>query len=99
MVTRALAVAAAVLIGAGSAAFAVDHSRKDTTPRSLAELCCVAISPLPPTETSAASDRHALIGISQLAPSDIKPGLDGADWNCRRPDGSQRCVSQVVTPH
>lgn len=100
MVMRAFAVAAAVCIGAGSAAFAVDHSTRDTTPRSPTELCCVALSPLPPIETSATSDSHSLIGVSQVGyMRDGKPGLDGADWNCRRPDGSQRCVSEIAAPH
>lgn len=100
MVTRALAVAAAVFIAAGSAASALDHSTRDTTLRGPTGLCCVAIPPLPPIETSFPSDIHDLIGLSQVAPmTDTKPGLDGADWNCRRPDGSQRCVSEIATPH
>jgi hypothetical protein len=99
MVMRAFAVAAAILIGAGSVTLALDHSTRDTTPRHPTESCCVAIPPLPPLETSAAADSQALIDFSQAArASDMKPGLDGADWNCRRPDGSQRCVSQNVTP-
>ncbi len=96
---RAFALAAAVLIGAGSAAFALDHSARDKGPRSPIELCCVGTPPLPPIETSMASDSHALIGMSHAgARTDIKPGLDGADWSCRRPDGSQRCVSETSTP-
>jgi hypothetical protein len=38
--------------------------------------------------------RNALVDLNQTAPmSEAKPGLDGADWNCRRPDGSRRCFS------
>lgn len=92
MVMPAFAVAAAVLIGAGSAAFAVDHSTKNTSPRSPTELCCVATTALPPLETSAAG--QALVDLTQIRPvTDTKLGLDGADWSCSRPDGSQRCVS------
>ena len=94
MVMRVFALAAAVLIGTGSAAFALDQTR-NTTPRSPTDLCCLGTPPLP-IETSAASDSEAPIGLSQLAPmSDIKPGFDSANWSCRRPDGSQRCVSSL----
>jgi len=100
MVMRAFAVAAAVFIGSGPAAFAVDHSTRDTTPRSPTELCCVGTPPLPPIETSSVWASHALIGLSPLTPvTEVKPGFDGADWNCRRPDGSQRCISELVTPY
>ena len=27
--------------------------------------------------------------------SEAKPGFDGADWNCKRPDGSRRCFSTL----
>lgn len=96
MVMRAFAVAAAVLIGAGSAAFALDHSTRDAGPRSPIELCCVGTPPLPPIETSAPSDSQTLVGLGHVVPvTDTKPGLDGANWSCRRPDGSQRCVSSL----
>ena len=40
--------------------------------------------------------RNALVDLNQTAPmSEAKPGLDGADWNCRRPDGSRRCFSSL----
>lgn len=97
--TRLLALAAAVLIGAGSAAFALDQSSRDKGPRSLIELCCTGIPALPPIETSAAVETQALLGWSQAATmSEVKAGLDSADWSCRRPDGTQRCVADFVTP-
>ena len=96
MIVRAFAFAAALAMATGSAAYAADHSTKDTSPRSPDELCCVDIALLPPLETSAAPDRHALVDLNQTAPtSDAKPGLDGADWNCRWPDGSRRCFSSL----
>ena len=97
---RAFALAAAVLIGTGSAAFAVDHSAREASPRSPIELCCVGTPPLPPIETSAPTDTQALLAPTQSTPAhEVRPGLDGANWSCRRPDGSQRCVSDLVTPH
>ena len=72
MVMRAFVVVAAALIGTGSAAFAVDHSARDTTPRSPVELCCVDITVLPPLETHGAG--HAVIDPTQLRPvTDSKP--------------------------
>jgi len=100
MVVRAFAFAVAVVIGAGSAAFALDHSTRDKGARSPTELCCVGTPPLPPIETSSASETQAIIGLNQVAPvMDVRPGLDGADWSCRRPDGSQRCVSELIGPY
>jgi hypothetical protein len=99
MVARAFALAAAVLIGTGAAAFAVDQSTREASPRSPIELCCVGTPPLPPIETSAPAEIQALIDPTQVAPVHaVKPGLDGANWSCRRPDGSQRCVSDLVAP-
>jgi hypothetical protein len=96
MVMRIFAVAAAAFIGTGSAAFALDHSTRDTTPRSPIELCCVDTTGLPPLETSWAGTSQALIDPSQITPViDAKPGLDGADWSCRRPDGSRRCFTAL----
>jgi hypothetical protein len=98
MITRALVLAAAVVIGAGSTTFAVDHSAREASPRSPTELSWVA-PPLPPIETSVPSDTQALIEPTQVTPvHEIKPGLDGANWSCRRADGSQRCVTHIVTP-
>ena len=96
MVVRAFAVAAAaaVLIAAGSVAFAVDHSTRDAGPRGLSEACCVAAAQLPPLETGPSSGSHALSGVNQIAPvSEVQTGLDGANWNCLRPDGSLRCFT------
>ncbi|HEV2957510.1 MAG TPA: hypothetical protein VGX95_15440 [Xanthobacteraceae bacterium] len=43
-----------------------------------------------------ASGSRALVGLNQMAPvSEAKPGLDGADWSCQRPDGSRRCFSSL----
>ena len=96
MVMRVFAVAAAVFIGGASTAFGVDHSTKETTLRSPIELCCVDIALLPPLETSGAAASQVLVDLSQIRPvTDAKPGLDGADWSCRRPDGSRRCFSSL----
>jgi hypothetical protein len=93
MITRSFALAAAVVMAAGSAALALDQSTRDTAPRSPVELCCVDTALLPPLETNVAPDRHA---FNHAVPAnEAKPGLDGADWNCRRPDGSRRCFSAV----
>jgi hypothetical protein len=95
MIVRAFALAAAVMM-TGSGAFAVDQSARDAGPRSPVEMCCAETAPLPPIETSVAPDRHALLDLSQTAPvTRATPGLDGADWNCRRPDGSLRCFSSL----
>lgn len=99
MIVHAFAVAAAVVMMAGPAAFAVDQSARDTGPRGPVESCCVDTAMLPPLETSVAPGPHAFVHLNQSMPmSQARPGLDGADWNCRRPDGSQRCVSEA-TPH
>jgi len=96
MIARTFALAAAVVTTAGSAALALDQSARDTGPRSPGELCCVDTALLPPLETSIAPDRHAVLDLNRTAPvSRAKPGLDGADWNCRRPDGSRRCFSSL----
>ena len=96
MIVGAFAFAAALALAMGSSAYAADHSTKNTGPRSPTELCCVDIALLPQLETSVAPDRHALVDLNQTAPrSEAKPGLDGADWNCRRPDGSRRCFSSL----
>lgn len=95
MIVRAFALAGAAAIAAGSAAFALDHSARDTSPRSPTELCCVDIALLPPLETSSASS-HPLLDSNRIAPpTGVKTGLDGADWNCRRPDGSRRCFTSL----
>jgi hypothetical protein len=94
MIVRAFALATAAVIAAGSAAFALDHSTRDASPRSPTELCCVDLALLPPIETSAGSASHPL--PDRFAPvTEVKTGLDGADWNCRRPDGSRRCFTSL----
>jgi hypothetical protein len=93
MIARSVTLAAAVVMAAGSAAMALDQSRRDIAPRGPAELCCVDTALLPPLETNVAPDRHA---FNQAAPANrARPGLDGADWNCRRPDGSHRCFTAL----
>jgi hypothetical protein len=94
MIVRAFALATAAVIAAGSAAFTLDHSTRDASPRSPTELCCVDLALLPPVETSGASASHPL--FDRVAPvTEVKTGLDGADWNCRRPDGSRRCFTSL----
>ena len=99
-IVRSFAFAAAAVIASGSAAIALDHSARDTGPRTHADSCCVETALLPPLETSVTAERRALLAPDPSATaSEARPGLDGADWNCRRPDGSQRCVSEIGTPH
>jgi hypothetical protein len=96
MIARPLAFAAALFMAAGSVAFALDQSTRDAGPRNPVELCCVDTVLLPLLETSIAPDRQAFLDLNQTTPkSGAKPGLDGADWNCRRPDGSRRCFSSL----
>ncbi|PWT90220.1 MAG: hypothetical protein C5B56_05840 [Proteobacteria bacterium] len=94
MIVRAFALASVTMIAAASAAFALDHSARDTSPRSPTESCCVDVALLPPLETSAPSASHP--SLDHVGPrTEVKTGLDGADWNCRRPDGSRRCFSSL----
>lgn len=96
MIARSFALAATLFLATGSVAFALDQSTRDAGPRNPVELCCMDIALLPLLETSIGPDRQALLDLNQTTPkSGAKPGLDGADWNCRRPDGSRRCVSSL----
>jgi hypothetical protein len=96
MLMRAFALMALVLMAAGSVASAKDRSASHAGPRSAAEWCCVETALLPPIETSSATDSRAMPDVNRIEPtSEAKPGLDGADWNCRRPDGSRRCFSSL----
>jgi hypothetical protein len=96
MITRAFALAGTVVMATGSAAFALDLSTRDAGPRNPVELCCVDTALLPPLETTIAPERQALLDLNQITPKNrAKPVLDGADWNCRRPDGSRRCFSSL----
>jgi hypothetical protein len=94
MMMRSFALAAAVVMAAGSVAFATDQSARDAGSRSPVELCCTEAA-LPPIETSAVPERHALLDPQTTRVTRTKPGLDGADWSCRRPDGSLRCLSSL----
>jgi hypothetical protein len=96
MTTRAFVFAALALVAAASTAVAKDHSARDAGQRGLAEACCIEGAMLAPVETSPAPDAQALLEVNWIAPhSERRPGLDGADWNCRRPDGSRRCFSSL----
>jgi len=96
MPVRSLAVAAFAVVVAASTAVAKDYSARDADHRSPAELCCTEGASLPQIETAVAPDTHAMLDVNRLAPaSEPRPGLDGADWNCRRPDGSRRCFSSM----
>ena len=88
----------AVLAGVSTAA-AKDQVAGQSGARASAESCCVEVTMLPPIETSPALDRQALSGHQVSPVSKAEPGLDGADWSCRRPDVSQRCVSELLTNH
>ena len=93
MIARSFAFAIAAVLAAGSTVLAADHSKR-AGPRGPVELCCVDVALLPPIETSSAPHSRSLVGPNQ-AMSEAKPGLDGADWSCRRPDGSRRCFSSL----
>ena len=96
MIARSFAFATALFMAAGSVAFALDQSTRDVGPRNPVELCCVDTALLPLLETSIAPDRQALLELNHTtSKTGAKPGLDGADWNCRRPDGSRRCFSSL----
>jgi hypothetical protein len=97
MIARSFVFAVAAVVAAGSAAFAADHSTREPGAPSPGELCCVGAARLPPIETSGASDSRGIFGLNQAA-RDAKPGFDGADWRCRRPDGSRRCFSSLRHP-
>lgn len=88
----------AVLAGVSTAA-AKDQVAGQSGGRAPAESCCVEVTLLPPIETSPAPDRPGMPHHQVSPVSKAEPGLDGADWNCRRPDGSQRCVSELLTTH
>jgi hypothetical protein len=94
MIARSFALAAAAVVAAGSTAIATDRLAREAGPRSPVELCCVEAALLPPLETSGAPDSRDILDLNLIAPvSEAKPGLDGADWSCWRPDGSRRCFS------
>jgi len=82
-----------------SIASAKDPMAGQIGPRDPGESCCVEAALLPPIETSPASDRRAVMDHQGAPVSKAEPGLDGADWSCRRPDGSQRCVSELLANH
>jgi hypothetical protein len=100
MALRAFAFAAAAWLVVGSAALAKDRSiNRDNLRNPAAEWCCGEVAMLAANETGAPPvDGYAVNGLGQTAPAaEGKPGLDGADWNCKRPDGSRRCFS-VLAP-
>jgi hypothetical protein len=95
---RSVAFAAAALLVAGSAACAKDRSiNADNLRNPAAEGCCGEAAALAVNETGATPvDGYALTSLGQSGPAgEVKPGLDGADWNCKRPDGSRRCFAAL----
>jgi hypothetical protein len=94
--SRLFIVAAAMLV-AGSTAVAKDNSvNKDSLRNPAAEWCCGESAALASNETGSAPVDGSM-SIDRLASSDVKPGLDGANWNCKLPDGSRRCFSALPT--
>jgi hypothetical protein len=93
MALRALALAAAAMLAIGATGLARDQSAgKDNLRNPAVEACCGEGAALAPTETGFPPDAYAM----NVAPaSEAKPGFDGADWNCKRPDGSRRCFSAL----
>lgn len=96
MALRSFGLAAATMLAVVSIASAKDPVAGNSGPRTPADWCCVEATRLPPIETSSASEAQGIPGHQMAAESEPKLGLDGADWNCRRPDGSQRCVSELL---
>jgi hypothetical protein len=91
MVLRALAFAAAGMLAISSTGLAKDQSAgKDSLRNPAAEACCGEVAALAPNETGSAPESYVL---NIASASEAKPGFDGADWNCKRPDGSRRCFS------
>jgi hypothetical protein len=93
---RSFALAAAALLVAGSAAVAKDRwINNDNLRNPAAEWCCGEGIVLATNETGGLPvDGYALNGpVAPLA--EVRPGLDGADWNCKRPDGSRRCFAAM----
>jgi hypothetical protein len=93
MALRALALAAAAMLAISSTGLAKDQSAgKDSLRNPVAEACCGEGAALAPNETGFATESYAM----NVAPaSEAKPGFDGADWNCKRPDGSRRCFTRL----
>jgi len=96
MALRFLSIAAIAALAAVSDASAKDPVVSNGGPHGSADWCCIEATRLPPIETSSASEVQGVPGHRVVIGSEAKPGLDGADWNCRRPDGSQRCVSELL---
>jgi hypothetical protein len=96
MALRSLGLAAAVMLAVASIASAKDPVAGGSGPRAPADGCCIEVTQLPPIETSSALAAPGIPGHHAVAGSEARLGLDGADWNCRRPDGSQRCVSELL---
>jgi hypothetical protein len=97
MALRSLGLAAAAMLAVVTTASAKDPVAGDGGPRTPADWCCIEATQLPPIETGSALDSPGLAHAHIAPVGEAKPGLDGADWNCRRPDGSQRCVSELLT--
>jgi len=95
MALRFLSIAAIAALAAVPDASAKDPAANNSGPQGPAAWCCIEATRLPPIGTSSASDAQGIPGHRVVIGSEAKPGLDGADWNCRRPDGSQRCVSEL----
>src|SRR5580704_1838739 len=93
MALRALTFAAAGMLAISSTGLAKDQSAgKDSVRNPAAEACCGEVAALAPNETASAPESYVL----NIVPvSEAKPGFDGADWNCKRPDGSRRCFSTL----
>jgi hypothetical protein len=100
---RFLAFAAAAMLAIGSPAFARDQGTSKSSLRNpVAEWCCGARASVAlRSETSALTvDGHTMRDLADTqTSSEAHVGLDGANWNCQRPDGSQRCfTARPVSP-
>jgi hypothetical protein len=91
MALRALACAAAAMLAIGSTTLAKDQSAdKDSLRNPAAEACCGEGAAVAANGAGFPAESYVL----NIVPvSEAKPGFDGADWNCKRPDGSRRCFS------
>jgi hypothetical protein len=90
---RSFALAATAVLVVGSAALAKDRAIGKDVSNPAAEWCRGENAEPVPNETASSVDCHAL--IDQVALREGQPGLDGANWNCKLPDGSRRCFSIV----
>jgi hypothetical protein len=98
----AVALAAVVLFGASSAAFAHDSwiSRGGFRGPQNGEWCCGAIDcfVVPASSVKTGNAGFELNGAAEVVPyKEALPSVDGQYWRCHRPDGTRRCFFAPIT--